>query len=88
MSVLATGAFWAAAAERGVKTVAQTAVALLGTGALGLLDVDWASVLSASGLAGVVSVLTSIASAGVAVGGQGPSLASEELGRHAAGGDQ
>lgn len=51
-------------AERSLKTVAQAAAALLGGAGMGLLDVDWVSVLSVSGLAGVVSILTSIASAG------------------------
>lgn len=50
--------------ERAIKTVAQAAAALLGGAGFGLLDVDWVSVLSVSGLAGIVSVLTSIASAG------------------------
>ena len=48
------------AAIRAVRTIAQTAVALLTTGAVGLLDVDWLSVASASALAGVVSILTSL----------------------------
>ena len=46
---------------RAVKTMAQTAVAMLGTGAVGILAVDWVAVVSASALAGVVSILTSIA---------------------------
>lgn len=50
-----------AAGIRAIKTMAQTAVALLGTGAIGVLDVDWIAVLSASALAGIVSLLTSIA---------------------------
>lgn len=65
--------FWQATAERAVKTVAQTAVALLGTGAIGLLDVDWVQVVSVSALAGVVSVLTSIGSDNIGTKGT-PSL--------------
>ena len=53
--------FWKATAIRAIKTVCQTAVALIGSGAVGILDVDWISVLSASALAGIISVLTSIA---------------------------
>lgn len=53
--------FLKCAAVRAVKTMAQTAVALLGTGAIGIMDVDWVAVGSASALAGVVSILTSIA---------------------------
>lgn len=49
-----------AAAVRAVKTVAQTAVATIGTSAV-LSEVNWLAVLSASALAGVLSVLTSIA---------------------------
>ena len=53
---------WArAAAVRAGKTVAQAAVAMLGTGAVGILEVDWLNVLSVSLMAGIVSVLTSLA---------------------------
>ena len=53
---------WAAMmAERAIKTVAQTAIAAIGTTTLGLLDVDWTQVASLAALAGVMSVLTSIA---------------------------
>lgn len=52
---------WAKAAGiRAVKTVAQTAVATIGTSAV-LAQVDWRVVVSASILAGLLSVLTSVA---------------------------
>ena len=49
-----------AAGIRAVKTVAQTAVATIGTSAV-LAQVDWVMVVSASVLAGVLSLLTSVA---------------------------
>ena len=51
---------WVKAAIRAVKTVAQAAVAGIGTAAA-MGAVDWKYVLSASVLAGVVSMLTSVA---------------------------
>ena len=52
---------WAkAAGVRAVKTVAQTAVATIGTAAV-MGAVDWKMVASASVLSGVISVLTSVA---------------------------
>lgn len=51
---------WAkAAGVRAVKTMAQTAVATIGTGTV-MGAVDWKMVVSASALAGVLSVLTSV----------------------------
>ncbi len=52
--------FVRAALIRTIRTVAQTAAATIGTSAL-LSEVDWRAVVSASVLAGILSVLTSIA---------------------------
>lgn len=52
--------WWKAAGIRAIKTVAQTAVATIGTSAL-LDEVNWIAVASASALAGVLSLLTSVA---------------------------
>ena len=49
-----------AAGVRALKTVAQTAVAMVGTSVL-LSNVDWLAVASASVLSGVLSLLTSVA---------------------------
>lgn len=51
--------WWKAAGVRAVKTIAQTAVATIGASAV-LSQVDWLTVVSASILAGVLSVLTSV----------------------------
>lgn len=52
--------FWRAAAIRAARTVCQTACAVIGS-AFVLSDVNWITVISASILAGILSVLTSIA---------------------------
>ena len=54
-----TKSWFKAAGIRALKTVAQTAVATIGTSAY-LAQVDWKVVISASVLAGVLSLLTSI----------------------------
>lgn len=50
-----------AALIRAVKTVAQTAVGMLSGSAVGVLEADWVAVASVSAMAGVVSILTSLA---------------------------
>lgn len=55
-----TKKWWKAAGVRAVKTVAQAAVAAIGTTAM-LNEVDWLVVASTALLAGVLSLLTSIA---------------------------
>lgn len=52
--------WWKAAGIRAIKTVCQTAVATIGTSAL-MTEVNWLAVASASALAGVLSLLTSVA---------------------------
>ncbi len=52
--------FFKAALVRAVYTVAETAIGVIGTSAI-LSEVDWKMVLSASALAGIVSILKSIA---------------------------
>lgn len=52
--------FIKAAGIRAIRTVAQTAVATIGTAAV-LADVNWGVVASASILAGILSILTSLA---------------------------
>lgn len=52
--------FWKATGIRAIRTVCQTAVAMIGTSAV-MSDVNWGMVASASILSGILSVLTSIA---------------------------
>jgi len=52
--------FWSYAGERAIKTVAQAALAFLGTGTVGLFTIDWYSMASVSLGAGLLSILTSI----------------------------
>ena len=49
-----------AALVRAIRTVCQTAVALIGTNAIGITEVNWVGVASGAALAGVVSLLTSL----------------------------
>lgn len=45
---------------RTIKTMAETAAALIGTNTVGITEVDWLGVLSASLLSGVLTILTCI----------------------------
>jgi hypothetical protein len=57
--------------ERAVKTVAQTAVAVITSSqVVGIIDVSWIDVVSVSALAGVLSLLTSIANYKAAADGK------------------
>ena len=54
-------AYWDYSGERAVKTVAQSALAVItASGVIGILDLDVVEILSVSGLAGLMSLLTSV----------------------------
>ena len=53
--------WWKMAGARAIRTVAQSALAYIGTSATVLHDVNWLMVLSAGLMGGIVSILTSIA---------------------------
>jgi anti-anti-sigma regulatory factor len=61
---LRTSKFWKDLFERAVKTFAQSAVAILVL-STSLFDVSWVAAIGTAGLAALVSVLTSVGSAGV-----------------------
>ena len=69
--------FWKAAAERAIKTFAQSLVALFVAGVT-ILTIDWVQALAVAGTAAVISVLTSIASSRLGPF-DGPSLTDEAL---------
>lgn len=50
-----------AAGVRAIKTFAQVAVSLIGTGVVGFTDLDWLQIASVAGVSAVVSLLTSVA---------------------------
>ena len=60
MNVLRNKGWWLAAGTRAIKTVAQTAIAMIGTSQL-VSEIDLRAVISASIVAGILSFLTSLA---------------------------
>lgn len=64
---------WARAAlVRAVKTGAQTLASLIGTGAVGILELDWAQMAGVTATAVVLSLLTSVAGVPEVGGGESP----------------
>ena len=60
-----TKSFWIDAAERTIRTIAQSLLALMGTDALGIVGLDWMQMFSVAIGAGLMSLLTSIVATGV-----------------------
>ena len=61
--------WWKAAGIRALKTVCQTAVSMLTVGQA-FIEINWLNVLSVSGVAGIISLLTSIAGLPEVEGGE------------------
>jgi hypothetical protein len=70
--------FWLAASERAIKTFAQALIALIGTGMVGVMELDWMQMLGISATATILSILSSVASANFGAN-PGPSLADETI---------
>jgi len=70
-----TLSFAKAAAERAAKTLAQSLIAILAVGQTTVLTVDWQAALAVAATATLLSLLSSVASAGI--GNTGPSLVNE-----------
>lgn len=65
MSSIYSGAFWRDATERAAKSAAQAGILALGGGAVDVLTLDWMTLAGATGGGALLSLLTSIASAGI-----------------------
>lgn len=73
---MTTVAFWRAAGERAARTIAQTAIAIIGVdAATSVVDIDWPYIAGVSATAGILSLLTSVAASNV--GDPGPSFGQE-----------
>jgi hypothetical protein len=57
--MITSKAWWVAAGKRALRTLAQVAIATIGTSAF-ISEVNWIAVASASGLAAILSLLTSL----------------------------
>lgn len=75
MSNYASKEFWKGSIERAIRTAAQTAIALIGTDQVGILNLDWAQIGSVTATATLLSLLMSIAGGGT---GSGPSFTNAE----------
>lgn len=53
--------WWDKASVRAIKTIAQTFIAIVGTGAVGITDLDWLQIASLCAMSGILSLATSIA---------------------------
>lgn len=69
MSAYLRAGFWIDALERAIKTSAQSAAAVLSAEAVDILSADWKAMLAVSGMAGLVSILTSVGSARIGTRG-------------------
>jgi hypothetical protein len=67
--------FWKATAERAIKTLAQTLIALLAVGQTTILTIDYQQAAAVAATATVLSILSSIVSSNI--GNPGPSLVNE-----------
>lgn len=71
-----TASFWRATSERALRTFAQTLAALIGAGAVNIIEIDWPASIGIAATAALLSVLTSIGAN--EVGAPGPSFGLEE----------
>jgi len=61
MNSIFTAKWWTCAGVRALKTMAQSMVGMLAGDMVGVMDVNWVAVLSVACVAGITSMLTSIA---------------------------